>query len=49
MLSSYRPKVPLYIFTKHESLINQMSLAWGVRAFYMMMMKGSLIPFFLIR
>ncbi|MFT4094429.1 MAG: pyruvate kinase [Niabella sp.] len=33
MLSSYRPKVPLYIFTKHESLINQMSLAWGVRAF----------------
>ncbi|GAB3021193.1 pyruvate kinase [Niabella terrae] len=33
MLSSYRPKVPLYIFTKHASLINQLSLAWGIRAF----------------
>lgn len=33
MLSSYRPKVPLYVFTKHESLINQMSLGWGIRAF----------------
>ncbi len=33
MLSSYRPKVPLYVFTKHPGLINQMSLAWGVRAF----------------
>lgn len=33
MLSSYRPKVPLYIFTKHESLINQMSLGWGIRGF----------------
>lgn len=33
MLSSYRPKVPLYVFTKHEGLINQMSLGWGIRAF----------------
>jgi pyruvate kinase len=34
MLSSYRPKCPLYIFSKERSLISQMSLSWGVRAFY---------------
>ena len=34
MLSSYRPKSPLYIFTKKRSLVNQLSLSWGVRAFY---------------
>ena len=34
MLSSYRPKSPLYIFTKKKSLVNQLSLSWGVRAFY---------------
>jgi pyruvate kinase len=34
MLSSYRPKVPLFIFSKERSLINQLSLSWGVRAFY---------------
>ena len=34
MLSSYRPKSPLYIFSKEKSLINQLSLSWGVRAFY---------------
>ena len=34
MLSSYRPKSPLYIFTKERSLLNQLSLSWGVRAFY---------------
>lgn len=34
MLSSYRPKSPLYIFTKARSLVNQLSLSWGVRAFY---------------
>lgn len=34
MLSSYRPKSPLYIFTKQRSLLNQLSLSWGVRAFY---------------
>jgi len=34
MLSSYRPKAPLYIFSKEKSLINQLSLSWGVRAFY---------------
>lgn len=34
MLSSYRPKSPLYIFSKERSLINQLCLSWGVRAFY---------------
>jgi len=33
-LSSYRPKSPLYIFSKQASLINQLSLSWGVRAFH---------------
>ncbi len=34
MLSSFRPKSPLFIFSKERSLINQLSLSWGVRAFY---------------
>jgi len=34
MLSSYRPKSLLYIFSKERSLINQLSLSWGVRAIY---------------
>jgi pyruvate kinase len=34
MLSSYRPRSPLFIFTKVRSLVNQLSLSWGVRAFY---------------
>jgi pyruvate kinase len=34
MLSSYRPKSPLYIFSKQKSVINQLSLSWGVRAFH---------------
>ncbi|MBE2229390.1 MAG: pyruvate kinase [Chitinophagaceae bacterium] len=34
MLSSYRPKAHLYIFTKVRSLVNQLSLSWGVRAFH---------------
>jgi pyruvate kinase len=34
MLSSYRPKSPMYIFTKRRYLVNQLSLSWGVRAFY---------------
>ncbi|HEX3025314.1 MAG TPA: pyruvate kinase [Chitinophagaceae bacterium] len=33
-LSSYRPKSPLFIFTKEKFLVNQLSLSWGVRAFY---------------
>jgi pyruvate kinase len=34
MLSSFRPKSPLFIFTKEMSLVNQLSLSWGVKAFY---------------
>lgn len=34
MLSSYRPKAPLYVFTKEKTLVNQLTLSWGVRAFY---------------
>ena len=34
MLSSYRPKSQLYIFSKERTLINQLSLSWGVRAIY---------------
>jgi pyruvate kinase len=34
MLSTYRPQSPLYIFTKEKTLVNQLSLSWGVRAFY---------------
>jgi len=34
VLSSYRPKSPLYVFTKKKWLVNQLSLSWGVRAFY---------------
>jgi pyruvate kinase len=34
MLSSYRPKSTLFIFTKERSLVNQLSLSWGVRAFF---------------
>ncbi|MEO6228523.1 MAG: pyruvate kinase [Ferruginibacter sp.] len=32
ILSSYRPKAPLFIFSKENTLINQLSLSWGVRA-----------------
>jgi pyruvate kinase len=34
MLSSYRPRAPLYIFTKERRLVNQLALSWGIRAFY---------------
>ncbi len=34
MLSSYRPRAALYVFTKTESLVNQLSLSWGVQAFF---------------
>ncbi|MHA4807604.1 pyruvate kinase [Flavitalea flava] len=34
VMSSYRPKSPLYIFSKEKGLINQLSLSWGVRAFH---------------
>ncbi|MBM3413814.1 MAG: pyruvate kinase [Bacteroidetes bacterium] len=34
MISSYRPKAPVYVFTKKRHLVNQLSLSWGVRAFF---------------
>lgn len=34
MLSSFRPRSPLYVFTKTQTLINQLSLSWGVQAFF---------------
>lgn len=34
MLSSYRPKADIYIFTENADLLNSLSLCWGVRAFY---------------
>ncbi len=34
MLSSFRPRSPLFIFTKTHTLVNQLSLSWGVQAFY---------------
>lgn len=34
MLSSFRPKAPLFVFTKTKSLVHQLSLSWGVRAIY---------------
>lgn len=33
-LSSYRPNIPMFVFTNSRHLINQLSLSWGVRAFY---------------
>ena len=34
MLSSFRPHSPIYVFTKTHELVNQLSLSWGVQAFY---------------
>jgi len=34
MLSSYRPKADIFIFTENVDLLNSLSLCWGVRAFY---------------
>ncbi|HTO14898.1 MAG TPA: pyruvate kinase [Edaphocola sp.] len=34
MLSSFRPEAPLFVFTVTQSLVNQLSLSWGVQAFY---------------
>ena len=34
MLSSYRPKANIYIFTENRELLNSLSLCWGVEAFY---------------
>lgn len=34
MLSSYRPKTNIFIFTENHDLLNTLSMCWGVRAFY---------------
>ena len=34
MLSSFRPHSPIFVFTKTQTLVNQLSLSWGVQAFY---------------
>ena len=34
VLSSYRPKADIYIFTENHSLLNALSICWGVRAFH---------------
>jgi len=33
-ISSHRPKAPILTFTMNEDLINDLSLVWGIRAFY---------------
>jgi pyruvate kinase len=33
-ISSFRPKANVYIFTGNETLLNTLSLVWGVRGFY---------------
>ena len=33
-LSSHRPSANIFVFTKNKKLITQLSLVWGVRAFY---------------
>ncbi|HWB64268.1 MAG TPA: pyruvate kinase [Chitinophagales bacterium] len=34
MLSSYRPRADIFIFTENVDLLNSLNLCWGVRAFY---------------
>lgn len=33
-IASHRPQSPIFIFTSNESLLNTLSLIWGVRGFY---------------
>ena len=33
-ISSHRPKAPIFTFTMNRDLINDLSLVWGVRAYY---------------
>ncbi len=33
-ISSHRPKAPIFAFTMNEDLLRDLSLVWGVRAFY---------------
>jgi len=34
MLSSFRPYANLFVFTQNQMLINQLSLSWGIQAFF---------------
>jgi pyruvate kinase len=34
MLSSYRPKAQIFVFTENRQLLNTLNICWGVRAFY---------------
>ena len=34
VLSGYRPSCPIYVFTANEKTYKQLSLEWGVKAFY---------------
>jgi pyruvate kinase len=33
-ISSHRPKAPIFTFTMNKKLINDLSLVWGIRAYY---------------
>lgn len=33
-ISSYRPRADIYVFSGNRTILNQLSLLWGVRAFY---------------
>lgn len=33
-IASHRPESPIFIFTSNETLLNTLSLVWGVRGFY---------------
>jgi pyruvate kinase len=33
-IASHRPKANIFVFTSNVSLLNTLSLLWGVRAFY---------------
>lgn len=33
-ISSFRPKAGIYVFTGNKSILNMLSLVWGVKAFY---------------
>ncbi|MEZ4915700.1 MAG: pyruvate kinase alpha/beta domain-containing protein [Chitinophagales bacterium] len=41
MISSYRPKEQIFIFTDNKKLLPTLSLFWGVRAFYYKGFEGT--------
>ena len=44
-LASNRPKAPIYIFTPNRLILHQLSLIWGVRAFFIDPEKSRESPF----